>query len=73
MHPGAAVCHKVVLSTQLPPTREQLLHLGLGKTVVNQKQRALIVLGANHPPGSLYHFLQPRIQVGVVILSSSIF
>ena len=61
------MCHNVAASTQSPPARQQLLHLVLGKTVIDQEQRALIALGTEHSPGGLHHSLPTGVQIGVVL------
>jgi len=54
----------------LPPRWQQLAHLGAGKSVVHEDDHTPVVGPADHAPGGLYHFLQTREQVRVVVTST---
>ena len=51
----------------MPPLRQQVEHLGAGEAVVDQPDRAAVLLGADHAPGRLHHLLDAGIQIGVVV------
>jgi hypothetical protein len=50
-----------------PPRRQHAAHFGSCKPVVDEIEHAPVRLSSNHPPRGLYDFLQPGIEIRVVI------
>ena len=52
---------------QLPPARQQRLHMGLRVAVVDQIQHACIMLRADHAARGLHHLAHAWVEIAVVM------